>query len=211
MPRRGAFDDWKKQADSTASVPPPPTPLSQMNVAKPRQRSREWEKGHRTYSYRGVPPELHEQVIALASHLQVNTDDVVQVFVHFGISCLSKGILTISPRPKAQRMTLFPLPSGWGEQAGWSEAADGWEPPHEIPTKQKTAKREKSLWENFVHYRLSIESHKAIKRLAEQHTIPIGEIVTLFLKHGLEAYKTGHLRLNPQPRTVKMTLLETHP
>jgi len=208
--RRGAFDSWQKDQQPDTGIIPPPSPLDQMSIASPRKRSRSWEKGHRTCSYRGVPQELHGQVVALAFHLQVNTDEVVAVFVQFGLSCVDKGFLAISPRPKAQRMTLFPLPSGSGEKAGWSED-EKWEPgklKKEIPTKRKGSLESKSLWESRVHYRLSKSTHEAIKFLAEQHTVPLGEIMTLFLKHGLESYKTGLLKLNPQPRMVKMTLSE---
>jgi hypothetical protein len=208
--RRSAFDTWQKGQKPDTGTVPPPSPLDQMVVAAPRKRSRDWEKGHHTCSYRGVPHDLHEQVVALAFHLQVNTDDVVQAFVQFGLSCLDKDILTISPRPKAQRMTLFPLPYGSGEQAGWGEV-DKWDPgklKKEIPAKRKVSQEKESLWESRAHYRLSKEIHEAIKCLAEQHTVPLGEIITLFLKHGLESYKTGRLKLNPQPRVVKMTLSE---
>jgi hypothetical protein len=209
--RRSAFDSWQNGQQSDTEIVPPPSPLDQMSVAAPRKRSRSWEKEHRTCSYRGVPQELHDQVAALAFHLHVNTDEVVQVFMQYGLSCFDKGILTISPRPKAQRMTLFPLPFGSSEQAGWSEA-DKWEPgrPKEIPTKRKTGHMVKKqvLWKRVVTYRLDNDSSARISYLAGQHTLPVGEIVTLFLKHGLESYKNGHLNLNPQPKMVVMTLSE---
>ena len=153
-PRRNAFGDWSQQPSPQAmasSVPHPPTPIDLIGVAKPKERNRQWEKDHRTHSYRGVPPAIHNQVVALASHLQVTTDEVVQVFVQYGLSCLERGILTISPRPKAQRMTLFPLPNGWGEQAGWSEG-DGWTPAlqENLPSLRKTSRIKQSGWERVV-------------------------------------------------------------
>jgi hypothetical protein len=35
---------------------------------------------------------------------------------------------------------------------------------------------------------------------------PVGELVTFFLRYGLEAYRGGKLSLQPHPVTVKMTL-----
>jgi hypothetical protein len=106
-------------------------------------------------------------------------------------------------------MTLFPLPSGWGKQAGWSEA-DGWRPGKtlEIPSKKITAKKVQGAWEVRAHYRLPADAHEAIKQIAEKHTLPFGEVMTLFLKHGLESYKSGRLVLNPHPKVVRMTLAE---
>jgi len=203
--RRSAFDSWSPIGETPAI---PPAPIDLMS-AKKRKRDRKWEKEHRTCSYRGVPQYLHQQVIALASQLQVNTDEVVQVFVKYGLSCLEQEILTISPHPKAQRMTLFPLPDGWGQQAGWTEVGK-WTPVQkkEIPIKKVTAKKPQNSWEIRVHYRLPADAHEAIKQIAEEHTLPIGEVMTLFLKHGLESYKSGKLALIPHPKAVKMTLAE---
>jgi hypothetical protein len=209
--RRSAFDSWTDQSGEAGTPPAPPTPIDLMG-AEPKKRNRGWEKSHKARPYRGVSADVHEQVVALASHLLVTTDEVAQMFVQYSLSCLANEILTISPRPKAQRMTLFPLPNGWGEQAGWSET-DGWKPtdPQLLPSKRKTVQKSNTLWKYAPGYRLPDEIHDAVKRLADQHTVPLGEIMTLFLKHGLESYKTGRLRLNPQPRTVKMTLLEINP
>ena len=211
-PRRNVFGDWSQQPSPQAmasSVPHPPTPVDLIGVAKPKERNRQWEKDHRTHSYRGVPPAIHNQVVALASHLQVTTDEVVQVFVQYGLSCLERGILTISPRPKAQCMTLFPLPIGWGKQAGWSEG-DGWEPASQetLPSVRKTSRNKHSDWERVVTYRLSEDANNSLRHIAAQHTLPVGEIVTLFLKHGLESYISGRLKLTPHPKVVKMTLVE---
>jgi hypothetical protein len=177
--------------------------------AEPKKRNRGWEKEHHTHSYRGIPQGIHEQVFALADRLQVTMDEIVEVFVQYGLSCLDQGILIISPRPKAQRMTLFPLPKGWGDQAGWSEA-DGWDPKSQElpPAPRKTSRTKPSSWERVVTYRLSDDGDNSIRHIATQHTLPVGEIVTLFLKHGLESYKSGRLKLNPQPKAVKMTLAE---
>jgi hypothetical protein len=107
-PRRSAFDSWASQSGDTPAIATPPAPIDLMG-AELKKRNRGWEKEHHTYSYRGVPADIHNQVVALASHLEVNTDEVVQVFVRYSLSCLDKGILTISPRPKAQRIELDPL------------------------------------------------------------------------------------------------------
>ena len=210
-PRRSAFGDWSQLPSQAAAspVPPPPTPIDLIGVAKPKERNRQWEKEHRAHSYRGVPPEIHNQVVGLAGNIQVTTDEIVQVFVQYGLSCLDRGILTISPRPKAQRMTLFPLPNGWGEQAGWSEG-DGWKPASQEtpPSLRKPSRMKQSSWERVVTYRLSEDADNSVCHIAAQHTLPVGEIVTLFLKHGLESYISGRLKLTPHPKVIKMTLVE---
>jgi hypothetical protein len=189
------------------ATPAAPSVLDTIAAAKRRSRGREWEKSHHTFSYRGVPADLRDQVLALASYLNVNVDELVQVFVQYGQSCLSKGTLSIEARPREGRMTLFPTTEGWNKRAGWSEV-DGWKPEQkEIPVRKKSIKTEASpLWKDRVHYRLPAEVHATIKGLAAQHFIAVGEVMTLFLKHGLESYRSGRLILNPQPKTVRMTL-----
>jgi hypothetical protein len=99
--RRSAFNDWGHSSQaSTSPVPTPPSPIDLIGV-EPKKRNRGWEKEHHTHSYRGVPKEIHDEVVALADHLQVTTDEIVQVFVQYALSCLDRGILTICPRPKA--------------------------------------------------------------------------------------------------------------
>jgi hypothetical protein len=209
--RRSAFEEWVQEqperVQGQSTIPAPLTPMDLMGP-EPKMRNRSWEAKHKARPYRGVPSEIHNQVVALAENLKVPADEVAQVFVQYGLSCLDRGILTISPRPKAERMTLYPLPKGWGKQAGWSDS-DEWESkPLEIPMRRKTAKSAIPSWKNAPGYRLADETHKVVKQLAEKHTLPIGEIITLFLKHGLESYKSGRLKLNPQPKVVKMTLTE---
>jgi hypothetical protein len=212
--RRSALDAWPptvEPGEKTIPATLPPSPLDLIS-AKQHKRRREWEKTHRARPYRGVPSDLHEQTLALASSLDVNTDEVVQVFVQYGLACVEKSVLTINARPKSQRMTLFPTPRGWSAQAGWSEA-DGWAPgkSKEIPAKSKSHKNDKGEkpWQHAPGYRLPSEVHESVKKLAQQHFIPIGEVMTLFLKHGLESYKSGRLHLNPQPKTVRMTIAES--
>ena len=103
-------------------------------------------------------------------------------------------------------MTIYPLPSGWGKLAGWSEA-DEWSPtPKKIPVKRKSSTRVKKGWQQLAHYRLSGEAHAAIKQLAEKNNVPLGEIVILLLKHGLESYKSGRLKFTPHLKVGKNTL-----
>ena len=77
--RRSAFASWRGQDAVAASSPVPPTPIDLIG-AVPKKRNRQWEKEHRTHSYRGVPQGIHNQVVGLASRLQVTTDEIVQVF-----------------------------------------------------------------------------------------------------------------------------------
>ena len=215
--KQSASPGWGPEDGTTVSTstqtpkvfPSAPSIMDLMGVAKPKERSRQWEREHRGHAYRGVPEEIREQVVALAEGEDLTVDEVAQAFMEYGFACIDKGKLTPPPsRPKARHMTIYPLPSGWGERAGWSEK-DEWSPiPRLIPPRKNSRTRKKSSaaeieqssWKNVISYRLSNASHEAIKELAQQSKVPLGEIVTLFLKHGLEMYKAGRFEFNPQPK-----------
>jgi len=96
-------------------------------------------------------------------------------------------------------MTLFPK-----ERAkGWQETNDA---PREIPArKKKQTKQAKRVYPS-VSYRLPEKVHDDICGLAMDLDVPLGEVVSFLLQHGLDAYRNGKLSLQPQPLTVKMTL-----
>ena len=172
---------------------------------RPAKRNREWEKAHRPYRYVNVPTELREQVTALAEHLVVSADEVARSFIEYSIECFDEETLQVDvrPNPQGRKMTLFPQ-----EQAqGW-QAAEG--APQQIPTRRKRKTERPKKAYPAVSYRLPESLHDDICGLGMDLDVPLGEVVTLLLGHGLEAYKSGRLRLNPQPLTVKMTLQGSH-
>ena len=168
---------------------------------RPAKRNRGWEKIHRPYRYVNVPLELRDQVVALAEHLVVTADEVARAFFEYGLECVDDDTLRLRthPNPEGRKMTLFPR-----EQAsGWQKANDG---PKEIPARRKKkSERVKKIYP-AVSYRLPESLHNMLCGLAMELDVPVGEVVTLLLRHGLDAYRKGKLNLNPHPLTVKMTL-----
>ena len=83
MPRRNAFQDWAQQQHEPAQIPEstfpaPPTPIDLMGMAKPKQRSREYEKRNRSFTYRLTDKELGAKIAAVAASLQkINTLKIV--------------------------------------------------------------------------------------------------------------------------------------
>lgn len=159
---------------------------------EPKKRKREWEKTHPPRCYRGVPADIRENIKRLASELRVSTDEVVRVFLEYGLTCIERGTLTISgvPSQRRVRMTLYPFTG-----AGWAE--NGWAP--KPPKRGQRSAKGASLWREVAYYRIPSDLHEKVKKLAG-NTYPLGEIVTILLKHGLESYNQGVLVLMPQPR-----------
>jgi len=163
------------------------------------KRGRRWESTHTPKHYRGVPADLRNAVKQLAEFLDVTVDDVARALFEYSLACIAQGNLRlearINHRKKAQKMTLFPFTG-----AGW--AVNGWNPvpppdPSEKPERPQPNKRD---WEEMAHYRIPDALHTQLKKIAGIH-FPLGEVASVLLKHGLEAYRTGVLVLTPQPRT----------
>jgi hypothetical protein len=209
MPRMNMLTDTtQEQAASEFAESIPVAPAAgqwKRQGRRPARRNREWEKAHRPHRYVNVPIELREQVTALAEHLVVSADEVARAFIEYGIECFDEEILQVDvrPNPQGRKMTLFPQ-----EQAqGWQAANNA---PQQIPARRKKkAERVKKVYP-AVSYRLPEALHNNICGLAMDLGVPLGEVVTLLLGYGLEAYQAGRLRLNPQPVTVKMTLQGSH-
>lgn len=215
MPRRDPFDRLKgvqitPAASEQTGQPEQPRPasvLDDLRVAEKKKRGRQYEKANPAVSFRGIPADVNEQILALAGEHRVMAGEIVDVFLRYGLACVDRGTLPLEPRPKAARMTLLPLSSSWQKRQGWSE-----ETLHPVPKSIpscKTRKEPKTLaaWESVVSYRgVGKETADALRRLADKKYVPVGEVATVLLKHGLEAYKAGRIRFNPQPLTTRQTL-----
>ena len=166
-------------------------------VYEKKKRNRNWEKANNNLrvTYRGVPEALIENIKEIAENLQVNTGDVARAFLEFGLNCFEEGEIQLNPKLKAQRMTLFPKEGkaiGWKDKKSWNTG----NVKANQPIKMKAATSDS--WRNLVSYRgISQETHQAVKSLAEQYSIPQGELVTVFFHYALHAYELGRLSLNP--------------
>lgn len=216
MPRRDPFDRLKgvhiaPSSSDQAGQPDQPRPasvLDDLRVAERKKRGRQYERSNPTVSFRGIPTDINEQIVALAEEQRVMAGEIVDILLDFGLTCVERGTLPLEPRPKATRMTLFPLSNSWQRRQGWSEG--NLNPvPQPIPTR-KTRKEQKIFapWKSVVSYRgVGKEMADALRRLADKKHVPVGEVATVLLKHGLEAYKAGRIRFNPQPLTARQTLV----
>ncbi len=186
----------------------PPAALSILEQLRPagRRRDRSWEKqpGRRTTSYRGVPPPLRAALLEIATDIQVKVDEVARAFLEYGLQCYRRGEITIQPVLSRQRLTLFPEPDSWGAAArpGWYEQvwpAD--QTKHLKHGRPGNGKPDLPWRRSMVSYRgLPDELVVAIRELSQNHHLPAGEVVTLFLGHALTVYRSGRLILEPKPR-----------
>jgi len=72
------------------------------------QRNRNWEQQNKVTGYRGIPPELNDELKALAEELSVPLGDVVRALLEYGLAAHKRGDLTLKPHLRIGKMTLFP-------------------------------------------------------------------------------------------------------
>jgi len=186
---------WSQIVGSMASPEAMQAIEEQRVEHKGKSRKREWEKMNPAKTYRGVPKDIRKGVVEIATNLNVRADDVARVFFEYGLKCIQRGTLRLdSVQPKGLRMTLYPF-SG----AGWAE--NTWSP--QPPKSQKAVKgnQEERDWKEVVSYRIPTGLHERVKELAGE-VIPLGEVVTILLKNGIEGYEDGQLVLLPQQKIM---------
>ncbi len=235
MSRRDAFsglrnpktmmDVDKNPQQSSTMLPeqmPPDQPLDLIPTADFRKkRSRKWENAHRseTVTYRGVPRHAVEWIVEISQSLSVPRDEVVRAFLEYGLTLYRSGQLTLFAYPKAQRMTLFPEDSKTNPITSTTIAGNhSWlKDAFPVPDKKVTGAKKKKVkksqedlsdWEMRVTYRIPVILKEEIRLIAEEHTLPVGEVVRFFIELGSKAYQDGSLPLQPSPRLIGKTLFQ---
>jgi len=74
-------------------------------------RDRSWETEQRRkgfVSYRGVPPELQEELKAIAAEHGVTVGDIARRFLEYGRDAYESGALELEPVLVSKRFSLYP-------------------------------------------------------------------------------------------------------
>ncbi len=225
MSRRDAFSEFRSQdeslRDNEAHTPAhvgSRQPLDFIpSASMKKKRSRQWEAEHRqeTVTYRGIPKTVLSEILSLSTSLAVPRDEVVRALLEFSLSHYHNGVLQMVAYPRAQRMTLFPEnrsgntcpPSEKSFRQIWlSEAFPATTHPLRGRHKKIGSNREMPAWQMRVTFRIPIGLKEAVRTVASEHNVGVGEVVWRFVIEGLKAYTSGALILNPSPRSIGKTL-----
>jgi hypothetical protein len=229
MARRNAFIDLQKSTQNTNLSTEDPFKSSSLGtqtldlipVAQPRKkRNRGWEMAHRaeTATYRGVPIEYHHWLTTIAENLSVPRDEVVRKFLEYGIEQYQSGRLLFYARPKAQRMTLFPKEGKNAQPSSTATSQRVWLN-QAFPLVNPNAKRASNQkgrdipspdprWKSRVTYRIPVDVKQSIRSIAEEHTLPVGEVVWFFFEQARKAMQDGKLNLKAAPKFSGQTLFD---
>lgn len=177
----------------------PSAPLSvveQLKFAETRKASAPPRRRPGQVSYRGFPNGLMEKIRAAANELQVTVDEVVRATLEYALGTYWSGRLAIDPSPAKIKMTLYPKNS---KTRATTFHRSG----------QKRKKTESPRWTTVVTFRgIPQPVHGAIRHVAEEHDIPVGEVAAYLIEYGINAFRSGELVLHPVPRPGSNTLFE---
>jgi hypothetical protein len=168
-------------------------------------------------TYRGIPKECHHWVEKIASGLAVPRDEVVRAFLEYGEDLYRRGELCLYAFPKSQRMTLYPIGDvvtrhsavQTKEIASWlSEAFPVITHKGSGPKKTTRKEKQEPAWQVRVTYRIPVVLKEKIRMIADEHTLPVGEVVRFFIEQSLLAFRKGDLPLQPAPKLIGKTLFQ---
>ncbi len=229
MARRDAFIGLLKSTENTnlsnedpfKSSSPGMQTLDLIPAAQLRKkRNRGWEMTRRaeTTTYRGVPMEYHRWLTTIAENLSVPRDEVVRKFLEYGIAEYQSGRLLFYTRPKAQRMTLFPKDGKNVKTSTTATSQRVWLnqtfPPVNPNAKRACNQKGRDQsspdphWKSRVTYRIPVDVKHTIRSIAEEHTLPVGEVVWYFFEQAKKAMQKGKLDLNAAPKFSGQTLFD---
>ena len=193
--RRNPFET----SEPAPSAATPPSIYDSLRVATPRQRNRRWEKNHQTEKvvYRGIDPRVALQVKTIAGNLQVPEGEVARAVIEHALRAYAEGDLSLDPRPNPSRLRMTLYPSSTGSPKSRAISSLG------------KRKHPEAQWRVITTWRgFPAQLKHEISALASQDglDVPIGELVSALLRHGLKAYETGLLKLEPVERVSALTL-----
>ena len=76
------------------------------------RRNRDWERRQRETvgfaGYRGIPPELNDEIKDVAEELGVRVGEVARAFLEYALEAYYRGELQLEPQPRPGKFTLYP-------------------------------------------------------------------------------------------------------
>lgn len=220
MPRRNIFGEDKPEQKkspvlpenqigpfSSTPIPPkqpsllPDQPIDMIPAVKPKRgRNRNWDKAHPAKRFRKVDPGLIEAIGSIAEDLNVPNSEVAQAFLEFGFDCYQKGLIDLVPNLEESRRTLYP--QGMDGKRAWKYTPGEVNKGKVEPIRKKKKDNlevSKRDWEIGATWRLGDQIGTDLHNLAGDLHVPIGEVINVLGKFGLDKYSGGELTFEAQP------------
>jgi hypothetical protein len=180
--------------EGKSATPIPLSVVEQLNFAKTRKSASSPRHRHGQVSYRGFPNDLTDTIRMAAKELQVGVDEVVRAMLEYALGTYWSGRLTLDPSPAKIKMTLYPKNSKAKATAIQNKG-------------QKRKKTQAPRWTTVVTFRgIPQPVQVAVKQIAEEHDIPVGEVAAYLIEYGIIAFRNGELVLRPVPMPDANTL-----
>lgn len=195
-------DDPRDLPQSQFQSQSPQSILDMLSFKKPAQRKRKWESQRPAASYRipapliGIAKEAQENILACAETDEdgkprsgMTVDMIADVVLRWAIKLVNENPKkylpgSISPHTKS----------------GATVYAAAWEDWNGTPPVRSTPRRrnKKNQSPRFhISYRIQEETKSAIKSIAQENGLSLGELFLYLLQFGLAGHHQGQYRIKP--------------
>lgn len=220
MPRRNVFGDNPPKQEippvqpnqdlfvpvqETAIQSAPPSPISMIPMAESIHeiRNRDWDKNHPARRFRKVDPQFIDAVRQIANQFSLPDSEIARALLEVGLDYYQQGKLKIAPNLEESHWTIYPH----GQAPGWKYTTNNVGNSSAPIKKKRKDKKEKRDWETGITYRFPEELLQEITSLRLSLHVPVGEVITVLGRTGLDVYNRGELNFDPQLKGSKNTIL----
>lgn len=100
----GAGDDGGENAPEPAAA----KPSTLKHRPGTSSRNRNWDREHPPTCYRGIPKELHADIVAIAQELALPPGDIARKFLEYGLAAYRAGHIRLEPIIVGKRRLYVP-------------------------------------------------------------------------------------------------------
>jgi hypothetical protein len=191
----------------------PPTqavqPYQTIPFAEKKQRKSDWNKIHAPKSF-GIPAPLtqtaiavREKILSCAEFDEGGERRTIPFTADVAANVILEWALDqVKQKPKL--IPASPTPHSKVGMTAYAAAWDTWRKPPTFPksTLGKKKSKTKKAKQYHLSYRISSNSEKDIKEIAESTGVPIGEVFLRLLQIGLAGYENMDFRIVPTPEVT---------
>jgi len=193
------FDVLKADSEDESAVLPgfpednkieDPADLIEMHPSRRSSADRDYDQEKPHVTFRLIPRTLHEEIKKVAKAEGVLLGELARYFFEVGLARVSEGDLEVEPKAVWTGLSLYP------------EMRTG------NAIQQTSRKNKWALNTPHTYHGVTAAIKSQMDDIAENHSIPVGELARFFLEAGLATYRTGDLELK---KTVVHTRNSLYP
>ncbi len=127
-------------------------------------------------TFRLIPASTHQALIHIKESLQLDLGEVARFFLEYSLQHYQNKTLILEPQLVSGHRSLYGLPAV--DKPG-----------------QRPARESAALKKPRTYHGIPAATSQALKEIAEEWSIPVGEVARCFFEYALQAYQQGKIEL----------------